>query len=93
MKNSSIAFDKDDRYELHFGIVRAGQSGIKGIVDLRDMLFVDFDEADGTYFVGNLDGSDNWVGVDTDKNRAIIKYLCKRLDITMPIAEEVKNER
>jgi hypothetical protein len=42
VENSSIAFKSEDRYELHFGLVRAGLS-IKGIVETRDMLSISFD--------------------------------------------------
>ena len=75
------AFDEKDVYALMFVLERHGALHVKGRVDVSDILSVNFDEVDGTWMVCNLDGSEEWLGVDTDKSRAIIKYLAKRLGI------------
>lgn len=80
-----IAFDDEhDVYELMFELKRSGGLTVKGRIAVADILCINFDQADETYCVMNLDGPQEWVGIDADKNRAILKYLATRLGILPP---------
>lgn len=84
--NKLIAFDDEhDIYELVFELKRTGAVSVKGRVVVVDILCINFDEADDTYCVHNLDGSEKWVGIDADKNTAILKYLATRLGVELPL--------
>ncbi len=89
MSKSVNEFDDRDMYVLGFTLERLGDlQMVKGRVHISDALSISFDQADGTYMACNLDGSEDWVGVDTDKNRAILKYLMKRLGIQKEPTDE-----
>jgi hypothetical protein len=83
---SFINFEPNDFYGLKFELYRYGEGKLgepklKGKVAIEDTLSIDFDEPTGTYTVCNLDGPDAWIGVHTDKNIAVMRYLYARLGI------------